>query len=340
MNTLRLHAAGDLRRHDEPVPVPASGEQLVRVGAVGICGSDLHWFTEGGIGDARLDVPLVLGHEIAGTIEGGPRHGQRVAIDPAIPCEHCKTCRSGDRNLCPTVRFAGHGETDGGLRDYLAWPARLLPDLPDEVSLVDAAMLEPLGVALHATDLAHLRPDATVAVVGCGPIGLLALQLVRVAGARRVVAVEPLAHRRDAATRLGADVALHPEDATDQMLLDVTEGRGADVVLEVAGTDAAVDISLRASRPGARVMLTGIPDDGTTTFVAGTARRRGLTLVLVRRMKDTYPRAIDLVARGVVDVRSIVSHRVSLDDAAAGFALAAARDGLKVVVCPTPAAGQ
>ena len=318
--------------------MPGPDEQLVRVGAVGICGSDLHWFTEGGIGDAHLAAPLVLGHEVAGTIEGGPRHGERVAIDPAIPCENCATCRSGERNLCPTVGFAGHGETDGGLRDYLTWPSRLLPQLPDELSLVDGAMLEPLGVALHATDLAHLRPDATVAVVGCGPIGLLAVQLARVAGARRVVAVEPLAHRRDAAVRLGADVALRPEDATDHTLRDVTAGRGADVAVEVAGTDDAVDISLRACRPGARVMLTGIPDDGTTTFVAGTARRKGLTLVLVRRMNDAYPRAIDLVARGAVDVRSIVSDQVSLADAAAGFASAAARDGLKVVVRPTPAA--
>ena len=325
----RLHARGDLRLTDEPVPVPAADESLVRVTAVGLCGSDLHWYAEGGIGDARLERPLVVGHELAGVVEGGPDHGLRVAVDPAIPCERCETCRSGWRNLCPTVRFAGHGGLDGGLRQYLTWPTALLHPVGDALSDADTAMLEPLGVAIHAMDLGPVRLGGTVAVVGCGPIGLLLVQLARSAGAGLVVATDPRAHRVRAALRHGADAA--HVDASGAAL----EGLDADVVFEVAGSDEAVAAALTAARPGARVVLVGIPDDDHTTFAASTARRKGLTLALVRRMNDVYPRAVRLVERGVVDVASLVTHRYPLERVADAFAAAVDREGLKVVVEPT-----
>ena len=169
----RLHAAGDLRVSEEPVPEPAPGMSLVRVTVVGICGSDLHWWDEGAIGDAGLAHPLVLGHEGAGVIAGGPRRGERVAIDPAIACDACRACRSGFRNLCYRIRFSGHGETDGMTRELMTWPSALLYPLPDSLSDTDGALLEPLGVALHSADLGHLRLGGTASVVGCGPIGLL-----------------------------------------------------------------------------------------------------------------------------------------------------------------------
>src|ERR1700733_1775691 len=192
MLAARLHAPGDMQVAEEPVPEPGPGTVLVRVTAVGLCGSDLHWWDEAGIGDARLARPLVLGHENAGVIADGPRRGQRVAIDPAIPDGTCESCLRGYRNLCPQVRFAGHGGTDGGLREYLAWPTELLHPLPDALSDADGALLEPLGVAAHAVDLGHLRLGGSAAVVGCGPIGLMIVQLLRVAGLTRVLAADPL----------------------------------------------------------------------------------------------------------------------------------------------------
>ena len=178
---------------------------LVRVTAVGICGSDLHWWDEGAIGDAKLTHPLVLGHEGAGVIADGPRRGERVAIDPAIPDETCRACRDGYRNLCYRIKFSGHGETDGMLREVMAWPSRLLHPLPDGVSDADGALLEPLGVAIHSADLGHLPFAGTASVIGCGPIGLLLIGVLEAAGASSVLAVEPLAHRREAAARMGAD---------------------------------------------------------------------------------------------------------------------------------------
>lgn len=335
MRAARLHAVGDVRIEDIADPVPAGHESLVRVTAVGLCGSDLHWFGEGGIGDATLTEPLVLGHEFAGVVVGGPSDGRRVAVDPADPCGRCEQCLAGNRNLCTDLRFAGHGRTDGGLRELIAWPTDLLHPVPDEFSDADAAMLEPLGVALHAVDLGKGRLGATVAVVGCGPIGLCAVQLARLAGADRVIAVEPRAHRRDAAMRLGADVAIDADDPEALAAIQLTtKGRGCDVVLEIAGTDPAVGLSVHAAGQGATVVLAGIPDDDATSFPASVARRKGLTFKLSRRMKEIYPRAIRLVASGRVDVASVVSAAYPLTEVAEAFRVAQARDGLKVVVEP------
>ena len=311
-------------------PLPRAGEALVRVRAVGICGSDLHWFGEGGIGDTRLARPLVLGHEIAAETADG----RLVAVDPAVPCGACRPCADGHPNLCEAVRFAGHADDDGAMREWMAWPERCLVPLPGSFTAADGAMLEPLGVAIHAVDLAHLEPGATAGVFGCGPIGLLMIQVARAAGAARVVATEraTLTHRLDAARRLGAEVFAADAGREGQAIREATGG--LDAALEAAGEDEAVDAAVGAVRPGARVVLAGIPGGPRTSFPAAAARRKGLTFVMVRRMKHTYPRAIELVERGLVDVRSAVTHRFGLEDSPAAFALAARRDGLKVVIEP------
>jgi L-iditol 2-dehydrogenase len=335
MTAVRLHGVADLRSDREPIPVPAAGMSLVRVTAVGLCGSDLHWYSEGGIGDAQLRRPLVIGHEFAGVISGGPRDGQRVAVDPAIPCGACPSCREGYFNLCPQVRFAGHGDLDGALREYLAWPTELLHPLPDTLSDADGAMLEPLGVAVHAIDLGHLRLGASVAIIGCGPIGLMLIQAARAAGAAQVIAVDPLPHRAEAALRLGADHAEAP-DADTGTIVDWTNlaGRGVDVAFEVGGNDAAVASAFAAARPGGRVVLVGIPDDDRTQFPASLGRRKGLTIAFARRMNETYPRATRLVEQGLVDVSSIVTDRYPLAKAAEAVQAAASRRSLKIVIEP------
>jgi L-iditol 2-dehydrogenase len=326
MRAARLHGPADLRVGEEPAPEAAARESLVRVTAVGICGSDLHWYSEGGIGDAKVTRPLVPGHEGAGEIADGPRRGERVAIDPAVPCERCRACRDGYRNLCYHLVFSGHGATDGMLRELMPWPSHLLHPLPDSVSDAGGALLEPLGVALWALDLGHVPFGGTVAVAGGGPIGLLLIQLLRAAGVSRIVAAEPLAHRRAAALSWGADEAVTPRD-------DIS-GYGADVAFELAGRDDAVRIALESVRPGGRVVLGGIPDSDTTTFRASLARRKGLTIAMVRRMNEVYPRAIDLAERGVVALDPLVSSRTPLTDAAQAFAAAERRTGLKAIIVP------
>lgn len=336
MRAARLYAPGDLRLCEEPVPRPGPGMTLVQVTAVGICGSDLHWWTDAGIGDATLARPLVLGHEAAGVIADGGARGTRVAIDPAIACGACPPCRAGYRNLCIRIRFAGHGNQDGALREFLAWPPDLLHPLPARLSDAEGAVLEPLGVAIHALDLGHLRLGGSAVVAGCGPIGLLLIQLLNASGAGRITAIEPLPHRQEAAARAGAGTVLAPAGASDADLLAATGG-GADVAFEMAGDDEAVRLAMTSARPGGRVVLGGIPGDDRTTFRASLARRKGLTIAMVRRMNDVYPRAIGLAASGRVDLAALVSHRFGLAAAPEAFTVAARRSGLKVVVEPARA---
>jgi L-iditol 2-dehydrogenase len=329
MNVLRLHAVDDLRIHDEPIPVTGAGEKLVRIKAVGVCGSDLHWFSEGEIGDAKLECPLVLGHEFAGETEDG----QRVAIDPAIPCGHCEFCEIGHPNLCDNMIFAGHGKHDGALREYGSYPTRCLFPLPDSLSYADGAMLEPLGVAIHAVDLGKLKAGMTVGVFGCGPIGLLVIQMAKVSGATNIVATDKLPHRVKAAKKFGADQAFLVGDNSQlSEIRAATQGRGVDVSFEAAGVQEAVDDAFAAVRPGGKIVLAGIPGNDKTSFSAAVARRKGLTIKLVRRMKHTYPRAIELVSKGLVDVRSIVTHSFPLTQASDAFRMAERRDGLKVII--------
>jgi L-iditol 2-dehydrogenase len=329
MKSIRLHGMGDLRIYDEPVPAIGEGERLVRIRSVGVCGSDLHWFSEGEIGDAKLEHPLILGHEFAGELEDG----QRVAVDPAIPCGRCESCEHGHPNLCSNIIFAGHGKHDGALREYMTWNEKSLFPIPDSLSLEDGAMLEPLGVAIHSVDLGKLKTGMTVGVFGCGPIGLLIIQLAKLSGAAQIIATDKLIHRAEAAKACGADHVFLVGDNSQLCEIRAAAGvRGVDVAFEAAGVPDAVDTSVATVVPGGKVILVGIPDDDKTSFSASTARLKGLTIKLARRMKHTYPRAIDLVSKGLVDVRSIVTHRFPLEQASEAFRTAERREGLKVII--------
>ena len=333
MKSLRLFGVGDLRLVDEAPPVPGPGEELVRVTAVGICGSDLHWYAESGIGDAKLSRPIVLGHEAAGVIEAGPRAGRRVAIDPAIPCETCEQCRAGHAHFCLSLRFAGDGTTDGFLRELVAWPEASLVPVPDSLSDADVAMLEPLGVALHAVRLAQIRPGERVGVFGCGPIGQFLIQLARASGATTIVATDVLPHRLAAARSAGATAtALVAGGSERAELRAATDGHGVDVAFEAAGVDDSVETSVALAAPGGTVVVVGIPSEDHTTFTASTARRKGLTVKLSRRMNRVYPEVIRLVEAGFVDVRSVVTASRPMSEHQDAFRSAAAREGLKVVV--------
>ena len=316
MKVARLHAAGDVRIQDELPPAPAADESLVRVKAVGLCGSDLHWFASAAIGDAILQRPLVLGHEAAGVTQGG----QRVVVDPSISCGSCEYCLSGNPNLCPYIRFAGHELQDGALREMMTWPEKRLVALPASLSDAEGAMLEPLGVALHAVDLGKLNPGARVCICGCGPIGLLILQLARSSGAAAVYYTEPLAQRGDAARHFGGT--------------EWNPGVEVDVAFECAGADGAVEDAMSAAKPGGRVVIVGIPEQDRTSFTASVARRKGLTIKLVRRMKHDFARPIRVVEAGLVDVRSLVTQRFPLTRAAEGFAAAQRREGIKTIIEP------
>ena len=336
MKAVLLYVPRDMRLEDIPTPEPGPGEALVRIRAVGVCGSDVHYYVDGRIGDDVPPFPYVLGHECAGEVAAlgagveGPPVGTRVAIDPAVPCGRCEACLDGNPNLCPNVRFPAAPPVHGVLCEWYAHPARLCVPLPDALDFADGAMLEPLGVGIHAVTLAKIRPGDTVAVLGAGPIGLLVLQLALRSGASGVYLSEPIPARRALAAQLGASGVCDPDaDDAAGWLLEQTGGRGVDVVIEAAWGGEAVGQAVEMARPGGRVMLVGIPRDDRVTFLAGTARRKGLTIRMSRRMKHVYPRAIALVERGIVDVRALITHHFPLERAAEAFELVASlQDGV------------
>ena len=329
MLAARLYGPRDIRVERMPHPgKPGPGNVLLCVTATGICGSDLHTFANARIGDTVLKSPLVLGHEFAGIIEtigSGVeklRAGMRVAVDPAQPCHHCDLCESGNPNLCRRLHFCGLYPDDGSLCEFMVVPARTCFPVPDSINDEAAAMLEPLGVALHAINLAKIRPGNRVAVIGAGPIGLLLVQAAKLAGAGEIFVRDPLPGRLMLAAKLGAKpLAVRGE---------------VDVAIEAAWGGAAIEQALELARPGGRVVLVGIPPEDRCAFQHSTARRKGLTIVFSRRMKHTYPRAIRLVESGKVDVHSLVTHRVPLKNVAEAFALNSAyKDNVvKIIVKP------
>jgi L-iditol 2-dehydrogenase len=334
MQVLRLHGANDVRIHHEPEPAVAPGEELVRITAVGLCGSDLHWYEDGGIGESVVDEPLVLGHEMGGVIMRGPREGERVVVEPANPCGHCEVCRAGNANLCPDVRFCGHAPIDGGLRELMSWPQRLLLPVPDSVVGDDIALLEPLGIALHGIDLGHFKAGMIAGVFGAGPIGLFIIRALKAMGASRIIATDAKRHRVDAALASGADEAyLTTVTGQPEGIDDVAK---VDVGFEVAGEDAALVSALITVKLGGRVVVVGIPPTNSHSFPAKLARGKGLTIAWSRRMKAIHMlRAIEMVDHGIVPLDGMITATYPLSEAAKAFDDLVARNGLKTIVKPS-----
>lgn len=313
-----------------PDPTPGPGEVLLRTRAVTICASDVHLFAEGNVGGVSWDRPFVPGHEVSAVVEdpggAGLARGTPVVVDPAIPCRDCDRCIAGDYHLCRHLKFMDLPPVDGGMRELVAWPADRVFPLPPELDPAAGALVEPLAVALHAVELAGEVMARTVAVVGCGAIGLLALQVARVRGAARVFAIDPLPERLALARAFGADMTAEvgKEDPV-RAVAQETEGRGADIAFEAAGPPEAVETAARLVRPGGTVAVIGIPSQDEYRIRASEVRRKELTLQFVRRQNENYPAAIALVRAGRVKLEPLLTHRFPPERAQEAFELAESR---------------
>jgi L-iditol 2-dehydrogenase len=341
MLAARLHGPGDLRVERVPAPgPPAAGQVLLRFKTTGICGSDLHLYHDARIGDTALESPLVIGHEFSAVVEAaGPdaldggheplAAGTRVAVDPAQPCGRCEFCDQGHPNLCRRLHFCGNYPDGGSLCEWLHMPSRSCFPVPDAIDDTQAALIEPLGVAIHAVDLARIRVGDTVAIVGAGAIGLMILQLVRLSGASVVFVTDKFPWRLALAERWGARPALCEGHDPAAVVSRETLGRGVDVAIEAAWADHSIGQAIEMTRLGGRVVLVGIPGDDCLAMKHSTARRKGLTIRLSRRMKHIHRRAIGLILDGRVNLSSLVSHRFPLSRAADAFRMNAAyEDGV------------
>ena len=345
MRAMRLVKTRTFEVFDDPQPMPGEGEALLRVQAIGICGSDIHSVTHMKIGSIVLDKPFVLGHEFSAIVDQVGEGvdpawvGKLVAVDPCISCEQCEQCIEGNPNLCGNTLFTGTFPYEGAMRDYIVHPASLLNELPEGFSTSDGAMLEPAGIALHSVNIGHVHAGDSVAVFGCGPIGLLTIQIARAAGASEIIAIEPLEYRREWARKLGVDAVLDSDGNQIEAVLERTRGRGVDVAFEAAGQVEPVSDAVEVARPGGRVVVIGIPSENKVTFREATARTKGLSVYFVRRMKHTYERTIAMVQSGQLDIRSLVTHHFAFEDAAEGYEMVEHRsDGLiKAMIHVDPA---
>ncbi|MGQ9574162.1 MAG: zinc-dependent alcohol dehydrogenase [Thermoguttaceae bacterium] len=336
MLAARLHGPEDLRVEEIPHPgAPGPGQVLLRVKAVGICGSDRHTYRHAAIGDIRLEGPLILGHEFTGVLEEvgeGALDGQfrplspgtRVAVDPAQPCGRCELCEQGHANLCLNLRFCGLWPDQGAMCEWMHVPAGTCFPIPAEIDDAAAVMLEPLGIAIHTVDLAKVRVGHSAAVLGAGPIGLCILQVLRLSGAHPIFVTDKLPWRVELARQLGATETWSCDQIDPvEAVREATAGRGVDVAIEAAWCDASLDQAAAMVRHGGRLLVVGIPEDDCLRLSHSVARRKGLSILMVRRMKHVYPRAIGLAAGGGVALARLVSHRFPLRRAAEAFAAAA-----------------
>lgn len=344
MKAAMLHGVGDFRLEDVPRARISEPDQcLVRIGACGICGSDVHFYRHGKIGEFVVTTPMSLGHEAAGTIEEvgpavkGLKPGDRVAIEPGVPCRKCEFCRTGRYNLCADVVFLAAPPHDGAFAEYLAWPADYLFKLPDAVSLEEGAMCEPFAVGLHAARRAGVRGGDWVLVTGAGPIGLCAIQASRANGATRIIAADMVASRLEKARTLGAtDTVLLGSEDLREKVADLTGGRGVDVVLECSGTIPAVHDGVEAVKRGGMVQLVG-------NFVAVNPEipiqrmvERELSVSGLFRYANCYPSAIEMIATGKIDLKALVTHSYDLAGVIEGIAWVDEHKGevIKAVVRP------
>jgi L-iditol 2-dehydrogenase len=330
----------EFRLSEQPIDPPGPGEVQVRVGGVGICGSDVHSYAEGAIGDTPCVYPMVLGHEPAGTIvklgDGvtGLSVGDRAALEPAIFCYHCEFCRAGQHNICANIKFLSNPGYPGFFREFVNLPVVNIFPLPPHVSLELGTIVEPLAVAMHSMQFAAIQPGDTVAVFGTGPIGLLTIASLKVAGAGRIWAIEPVKHRRDMAKQMGAHEALDPEqgDVCGQILAE-TGGRGVDCAIDCAAKEHTHNQAFRVARNGGRMVLTGIHSAAVVPFEVSHMRRKELAIFNVRRSNHEPGDALKLISEKAEWFAPLVTHRRPLSEIAKAFTLAEAyEDGVGKLV--------
>ncbi|MCX7804596.1 MAG: alcohol dehydrogenase catalytic domain-containing protein [Planctomycetota bacterium] len=343
MLAARLHGIRDIRLDSLPDPKedrPPAGHVRVRIRAVGLCGSDLHYYREGRIADAIIREPTVLGHEAAGEVaavgDGVTRlkPGDAVALEPGIPCMKCEYCQGGRQNLCSHIFFMGGPGCDGALRELLDWPEQLVEKLPGGVDFDEGAMLEPLGVALHALGLSGFRAGESVAVLGVGSIGMCVIELARASGASKMVAVEPLSLRRQKAVDLGCCRALDPARKNWREEARKTLDGGADLVVECSGNPDAIASIGTVARCGGRAVIIGIPAEDAVSFNPHIWRRSELAVYNCRRSNRTLPRCIALIRTRCVNLKKLISHRIPIKEVKEAFRLAdeRAEDITKMII--------
>ena len=322
MKVAVMNGIGEMGFEERPIPRPENNEVLVKLEYVGICGSDLHYYETGRIGDYIVEPPFVLGHEPGGVVvEVGSdvKHlkvGDRVALEPGKTCGHCEFCRTGRYNLCPEVVFFATPPVDGVFQEYVAHEADLCFKLPDNVSTLEGALIEPLAVGFHAAMQGNARAGQTAVVLGAGCIGLVCMMALKAMGVMNVYVVDIMEKRLEKALELGAtDVINGGKTDAVKAILELTNGAGCDLAIEAAGTEITTKQAVYMTKNGSNIVLVGYSKSGEMTLPMSLILDKELTLKTVFRYRHIYPMAIEAVAAGKVNLKGIVTNEFSLDEA-------------------------
>ena len=332
MRAAVLKRQGDMAMETLPVPELDADQVLVQVAAVGVCGSDVHYYEHGRIGDYVVDHPLILGHELSGRIAAvgsdvdPSRVGRRVAVEPQRPCRTCKQCKAGRYNLCPDIEFYATPPIDGAFTEYVRIQDDFAYDIPDSVSDEAAALIEPLSVGLWACERAQIKPGSRVLIAGAGPIGIIAAQAARAYGATEIYITDIAEERLAFALEHGATHALNA-------LTDSTEGLDVDAFIDASGAPQAVRSGIKAVGPAGRVILVGLGADNVELPVS-YIQNREIWLSGVFRYTNTWPLAIQLIADGKVDLDILVTGKFALADSEEALKAGKQAGQLKTVVYP------
>ncbi|MGI6154293.1 MAG: NAD(P)-dependent alcohol dehydrogenase [Christensenellaceae bacterium] len=321
MKVAYMTEIGKMEMGEADIPKPKSDEVLVKLDCVGVCGSDLHYFETGAIGEFVVETPFVLGHEAGGTVvEIGAdvtnlKVGDRVALEPGKTCGKCEMCQSGKYNLCPDVVFFATPPVDGVFQEYVAHEAGLCFKLPETVSTLEGALVEPLAVGYHAAMQGGAKPGQTAVVMGAGCIGLVTLLALKALGLSEVYVVDVIEKRLKKAEELGATAAINgkKEDAAAR-IASLTNGQGVDLVIETAGSETTTRQAIDMLKKGATIVLVGYSKTGEISMPTSNLINKEITLKTVFRYRDIYPTAIKAIEEGKVDITQIVTDTFELDD--------------------------
>lgn len=304
---------GRLVEVEEKMPMAEKGQVVVRIEYCGICGSDMHFFQNGAIGTRKAPPDFILGHECAGTVtEVGEsvkklKAGDRVTLEPGVPCGTCEFCRTGKYNLCPDVHFmaAAMPPTDGALREYIAYPEEWCFKLPDNVSTLEGCMIEPLAVGMHAAKRGEVALGKTVCIIGVGTIGFMTMLACKAMGASRIMVSDALENRLEIAKKFGADIVINAkEEDTEQRILEETDGLGCDVVFEAAGSPYTLSATWKYVKRGGVIVNVGNAG-GEVPYLFGELARKEADIRHVWRYRHIYPMAIEAVSKGVINLKDI-----------------------------------
>jgi len=344
MKAAYLTGVRTIEIRETPAPkIVRDDDVLVRSRAVGVCGSDLHYYLSDHVGGDHVSYPFIPGHECAGIVEEVGRAvtrvkpGDAVVIEPAVSCGTCDQCRTGRPHTCRKLLFLGHyGELTGGMAERTVAPERNCVPLPAKMTVVQGALAEPLSIALYAAGLGGSIRGKSVAVLGTGPIGLCLIMALKADGSGPVYATEIVEARRAAAVKVGADWAGNPgrEDVVAE--IRARESLGLDLVFECCGEQAALDQAVDLLKPGGTLIVVGIPLSPRVTFDSSKVRRREIRVQNVRRQNKCLERAVGMIHNGRIQPDFLATHFFKLDQAGEAYELAAARrDGvIKAIVQP------